>query len=111
MSENQSENQKNDSNENKNKKPKVPPMPKFNFYWIYGIIAVVFIALTFLPKNGANKTSKIEFINKMLLAHDVEKVVVVNKSVAEIYLKKEALKNDKYKDLKDRRICWSALLF
>ncbi len=104
MSENQSENQKNDSNENKNKKPKVPPMPKFNFYWIYGIIAVVFIALTFLPKNGANKTSKIEFINKMLLAHDVEKVVVVNKSVAEIYLKKEALKNDKYKDLKDRTI-------
>jgi cell division protease FtsH len=79
-------------------------MPKFNFYWIYGIIAVVFIALTFLPKNGANKTSKIEFINKMLLAHDVEKVVVVNKSVAEIYLKKEALKNDKYKDLKDRTI-------
>ncbi len=104
MSENQSENQKNDSNENKNKKPKVPPMPKFNFYWIYGIIAVVFIALTFLPKNGANKTSKIEFINKMLLAHDVEKVVVVNKSVAEIYLKKEALKNDKYKELKDRTI-------
>ncbi len=104
MSENQSENPKNDSNENKNKKPKVPPMPKFNFYWIYGIIAVVFIALTFLPKNGANKTSKIEFINKMLLAHDVEKVVVVNKSVAEIYLKKEALKNDKYKDLKNRSI-------
>jgi cell division protease FtsH len=104
MSENQSENQKNDSNENKNKKPKVPPMPKFNFYWIYGIIAVVFIALTFLPKNGANKTSKIEFINKMLLAHDVEKVVVVNKSVAEIYLKKEALKNDKYKELKERTI-------
>ncbi len=104
MSENQSENPKNDSNENKNKKPKVPPMPKFNFYWIYGIIAVVFIALTFLPKNGANKTSKIEFINKMLLAHDVEKVVVVNKSIAEIYLKKEALKNDKYKDLKNRSI-------
>ena len=104
MSENQSGDPKNDSNENKNKKPKVPPMPKFNFYWIYGIIAVVFIALTFLPKNVALKTSKIEFINKMLLAHDVEKVVVVNKNIAEIYLKKEALKNDKYKDLKNRSL-------
>ncbi|MFY8021031.1 MAG: ATP-dependent zinc metalloprotease FtsH [Bacteroidia bacterium] len=104
MSENQSGDPKNDSNENKNKKPKVPPMPKFNFYWIYGIIAVVFIALTFLPKNVALKTSKIEFINKMLLAHDVEKVVVVNKNIAEIYLKKDALKNDKYKDLKNRSL-------
>jgi cell division protease FtsH len=104
MSENKSEDPKNDSNENKNKKPKVPPMPKFNFYWIYGIIAVVFIALTFLPKNVAIKTSKIEFINKMLLAHDVEKVVVVNKNIAEIYLKDAALKNDKYKDLKNRSL-------
>ncbi len=103
MSENQQGEPQKDPFE-RNRKPKVPQMPKFNYYWIYAVIAVLFIALTFLPKNAAVKTTRIDFINRMLLAHDVEKVVVVNKSVAEIYLKKDAKGLDKYKELKDRRM-------
>ena len=89
---------------NFNRKPKVPQMPKFNLNWIYAVVVVVFIALTFLPKNVAIKTTKMEFISKMLMAHDVEKVVIVNKTNAEIYLKKEVLKNEKYKELSSRSI-------
>ncbi len=85
------------------KKPKLPPIvPKFNFYWIYGIIAVVFIALQFAPKDAALKTSKTKFFTEMLPSHDVEKLVVVNKERVEITLKKDALKNEKYADLKSR---------
>src|ERR1043166_6247431 len=86
----------------KKKKPKIPQMPKFNFYWIYGIIAVVFLFTWFMPHDVALKSTWYEVKNKMLLAHDVEKVVVVNKEKAEVYIRKEALKNDKYKELRNR---------
>ena len=70
------------NNPDKNKKPKLPPLvPKFNFYWIYGIVAVVFLALQFAPKDAALKTSKTKFLTEMLPSHDIEKLVVVTKSV------------------------------
>jgi len=92
----------NQESQNKKQKPKVPQLPKFNFYWVYAIILIIFITIQFMPHDMALKTTKIEFINKMLLSHDVEKVVVVNKERAEIYIKQQALKNDKYKELNNR---------
>ncbi|MBC7382948.1 MAG: ATP-dependent zinc metalloprotease FtsH [Bacteroidia bacterium] len=92
-----------ENNDNKSKRPKLPPvMPKFNFYWIYGIIAVVFIAIEFMPRDVAMKTTRTKFLTEILPSHDIEKVVLINKDKVEIYLKKDALKNEKYKDLKDR---------
>ena len=90
--------------QNKNRKPKGPNLPKFNFYWIYGIVAVAFLAIQFMPHDVAIKTTWFDVKNDMLLGHDVQKITVVNKERAEIYLKKEALKNEKYKGLKDRGI-------
>ena len=90
--------------QNKNRKPKGPNLPKFNFYWIYGIVAVAFLAIQFMPHDVAIKTTWFDVKNDMLLSHDVQKITVVNKERAEIYLKKEALKNEKYKGLKDRGI-------
>jgi len=84
------------------KKPKMPQMPKFNFYWIYGIIAVVFLIIQIIPHDVALKTTWFNVKNDMIATHDIEKIIVVNKDRAEVYLKKEALKNDKYKDLKNR---------
>ncbi|OYU97797.1 MAG: hypothetical protein CFE21_03350 [Bacteroidetes bacterium B1(2017)] len=87
----------------------MPPMvPKFNFYWIYGIIAVVFLALQLAPHDVALKTTKTKFFTEMLPSHDIEKIVVINKERVEIYVKKESLKNEKYKDLKDRSGLFSA---
>jgi AFG3 family protein len=84
------------------KKPKLPQVPKFNFYWIYGVITVIFIATWLMPHDVALKTTWYKVQNDMIMTNDVEKIVVVNKEKAEVYLKKEAVKNDKYKDLKDR---------
>ncbi|MCU0441344.1 MAG: ATP-dependent zinc metalloprotease FtsH [Bacteroidia bacterium] len=80
----------------------MPPVPKFNFYWIYGVVAVVFLATLFMPQDVALKTTWFKVQNDMIMTNDIEKIVVVNKERAEIYLKKEAVKSDKYKELKDR---------
>jgi cell division protease FtsH len=75
-------------------------LPKFNFYWIYAIIAIVVIALLFLPKDFAIKTTWLSVRNNMILTHDVEKIVIVNKEKAEVFIKKSALSNTKYKDVR-----------
>ncbi len=86
----------------KNQKPKIPQVPKFNFYWIYGIIFVIFIGLQLMPQDVAIKSSWFKVESEMIMSNDVEKIVVVNKKEAEVYIKQEALKNEKYKDLKNR---------
>lgn len=61
--------------------------PKFNFYWIYGILAVVFIGLTFFSNDTTSKETNWGQIKQMLADGDVEKVVLVNKELAEFYIK------------------------
>lgn len=86
-----------------NKKPKITNnMPKFNGYWIYGLVVVAFLALQFAPHDVSLKTTKTKFFTEMLPSHDIEKIVIVNKERVDIHIKKEALKNAKYSDLKDR---------
>lgn len=100
MSDNNSQDSK--SGNKKPLKPKLPPVPKFNFYWIYGVITVIFLAIQFMPHDVSLKTTWYKVQNDMIMANDVEKIVVVNKEKAEVYLKKESVKNEKYKELKDR---------
>jgi len=80
-----------DSKDNKNKKPDLKK-PKFSPYWIYGSIFVIFLALQL--SGGSNfsqtkKTSQAEFEN-YLRQGDVQKVEIVNKKVAKVYLTQEA---------------------
>jgi len=86
------------------RKPKVPQMPKFNFYWIYGIIAVIFITIQLMPHDVAFKTTWFRVQSDMIMANDVERIVVVNKERAEVTLKKEALKSERYKELKNNSL-------
>ncbi len=79
-----------------------PNLPKFNFYWIYGIIAVVMIGLYFMPRDFAKKTTWSDVRNNMILTHDVDKIIVVNKEKAEVYIKKASMNNSKYKDVKSQ---------
>ena len=79
-----------------------PNLPKFNFYWIYGIIAIVMIGLYFMPRDFSKKTTWSDVRNNMVLTHDVDKIIVVNKEKAEIYIKKASLNNSKYKDVKSQ---------
>jgi ATP-dependent metalloprotease FtsH len=80
-----------DSKDKKNKKPDLKK-PKFSPYWIYGSIFVIFLALQF--SGGSNfsqtqKTSQAAFEN-FLRQGDVQKVEIVNKKVARVYLTQEA---------------------
>jgi len=78
--------------------------PKFNFYWIYGILAVIFIAFQFMNTGeGAKKTGWGEF-KQMLENKEVDKIILVNKERAEIFLKPDVLNTEKYKDVKGQSV-------
>ena len=62
---------------------------------IYIVILAVLIAITFIDfGGGANEINWNKFENEMLQNNDVEKVVVVNRERADIYIKPESI--DKY---------------
>jgi cell division protease FtsH len=82
----------------------IPNKPKFNIYWVYGILALVFIGLQFTGSKSfkeADKTVTWSQLAKMIGKRDVEKITIVNKESAEIYIKKESIANDTtYKNIK-----------
>ena len=75
----------------KNKKEE-PKGIKFNFYWIYAIIAILFFGIQILNINTTTETSWQEFNRSMLQNKEVHKIIVVNREIAQIYIKKEFLK-------------------
>jgi len=77
----------------KSKFPKV----KFNFYWLYGILAVTFIGLQIMNWGGTTKEIGWGELKPMLENQEVEKLMLVNKEQAEIYIKKDKLALDKFK--------------
>ncbi len=95
------EDQKNQNTPNKSPFDKFPKgkRPKFSFYWIYGILALVFLGLQFMNFGAQTKKTDWKNVKQMLLDKDVQKIVLVNKDVAEIYIKADKLKDPKYKDL------------
>lgn len=79
---------------------------KFNPWWIYGIIAAIFIAMWISGQSRwvePSKTSVSKF-NDFLNLGQVDKVVVFNKSSAEVFLKPEALKDKMHIDLPKKDI-------
>lgn len=82
-----------------NNKSNKPPQKKFSFYWIYAVI--VFSMLSLLTINnigdGVKESNWIVFKTDLLKNEYVEKVVVVNKSNAQIYIKEDALSKEQFK--------------
>lgn len=72
------------------KNPKKP----FSFYWIYAIIGVVLISLNLFNWNGNMTDINLSEFEQMVKQGDVERVVVYNKQMAEVFLKKEALQKE-----------------
>ncbi len=108
--ENINKTQKTDSKGNESKNPLSGltggdgKKPKFNFYWIYGILAVIFIGFQFMNTGeGAKKTGWGEF-KQMLENQEVDKIILVNKERAEIFLKPEVLNTEKFKDVKGQSV-------
>ena len=95
-------------NNNKKDKPSIFPglpngkkgsKPKFNFYWIYGLLLVVFIGVQFLYSDSTTKKTDWGELQTMLKDGDIQRIVLVNKEFAEIYIDPNKLEEEKYKDV------------
>ncbi|MDD4553790.1 MAG: ATP-dependent zinc metalloprotease FtsH [Bacteroidales bacterium] len=79
--------------ENKFVPPKVKK-PKFSFYWIYAILGIIFITFQVMNYNSSVKEISWSKLEEFLMKQDVEKIVIVNKEKAEIYIKKDKILHD-----------------
>ncbi len=87
------------------KKPTLPKGLKdfkFKIYWIYAIIFIFFIGLQFIGAEVTQPTNWQEFNQSMLQSRKVEKVVIVNKEKAYIYIKKEFLPEEQFKKVRQK---------
>ncbi|WP_298715978.1 ATP-dependent zinc metalloprotease FtsH [Chitinophaga sp.] len=76
--------------------------PKFNIYWVYAFIGIALLAMNFvLPFSSQPKelSGFKEFQQRFLRTGDVEKLVVVNKALVEVYIKKERLSQPQYSEV------------
>lgn len=82
--------------------------PKFNIYWIYGLIALVFIGIQFIDFGGDLKEITWQkFEKEMLSNHDVEKIVVVNRDKAEVYIKEDKFKSKRYDQYRNKGVTYT----
>ena len=86
------------SKDKKNTKPFKEFKFKFNFYWVYGILFALILGYHFLsnPDLATSKLTKNEF-KELLRSNDVEKIVIVNNDVAQVYITSDALEKEKHK--------------
>ncbi|MDY0097753.1 MAG: ATP-dependent zinc metalloprotease FtsH [Bacteroidales bacterium] len=70
--------------------------PKFNSNWIFAILAISFIAIQLIYSGKSTPKALTRDLMEMISNRDIERLVVVNKEMAEIYLTKEALQSDRY---------------
>jgi len=82
--------------------PKLPKMPKvkFNFYWIYGILGIVLFGLYLNNMGASPKELGWGELKEMLVNQEIDKILLVNKEQAEVYIKKDKLGLPKFKDVK-----------
>ena len=82
-----------------------PKKSKFNFYWIYAIVIIALLASQFFSMNAKiDPITMPVFLKEVLPSGDVEKVIVVNEDMAEVYISEAALKNEKYKNVSKNRM-------
>ena len=72
---------------------------RFNTNWVFAILAVVIILFEVLFSSKAVQKATTSMIKEMFVNHDIEKLIVVNKDQAEIYLTSEAIESGRYPDL------------
>ncbi|MBB4118817.1 cell division protease FtsH [Mesonia hippocampi] len=85
--------------------PKKSPnnKPKFSSYWIYIGIILIFLGIQFFGGSSFNEPKKTNLaqFEEFLKNGDIQKVVVVNKQTANVYLTKEAEALEKHKKPKE----------
>jgi len=87
------------NNQGSDKKPDKNVKPRFNTNWIFAILAVSVIIFQLLAGGKTVQKTTTSEIKDMIANHDIEKVIVVNKDQAEIYLTQQALESGRYNNL------------
>lgn len=87
----------NNSSENKRPKQQVNNKPKFNMTYFYVLIIVALLGINiFTSGNKAVETTWHEVKTTMIKNNDIERIVVINREEANVYLKKDSY--EKYKE-------------
>jgi cell division protease FtsH len=87
----------NNSSANKKQKQQVNNKPKFNMTYFYVLIIVALLGINiFTSGNKAVETTWHEVKTTMIKNNDIERIVVINREEANVYLKKDSY--EKYKE-------------
>jgi len=78
--------------------------PRFNIYWVWAVIAIVLLGYNYLGNgftpDAHHLDSELEFRNNMLEKGDVARLVLVtNKNLVRVFIKKDSLEKPYYRDL------------
>ena len=87
------------NNQGSEKKPDTSLKPKFNSNWIFAILAFSIIAIQLIYGGKSVPKALTSDIKQMIANRDIEKITVINKEQAEIYLTKNALESGRYPNL------------
>ena len=82
------------------KKEKTPnKKSNLSSYWLYGLIAVFFISMSYFNNGGVSSDQRINIstFERFLNDDEVERVLVINKSLAQVTIKDDALQTSKHK--------------
>jgi cell division protease FtsH len=89
----------NNNNKGSDKKPDKNIKPRFNTNWIFAILAVSIILFQLLYGGKSVQKTTTSEIKDMISNRDIEKITVVNKEQAEIYLTLNARESGRYPNL------------
>lgn len=78
--------------DNKNQPKQMFKRPKFNIMWAYGAIAVIVIGASLFNRTDVAIKTNWDTVKEMIEKGEVDKIEVINKEQAEIYIKKDAVK-------------------
>ena len=94
-----------DNLNNKGSDPKGPKRVNINSYWIYGIIILVILAIN-MSVYLTNKTQTITMgkFEDMARSGDIDSVSVINKRVANVFIKTESLNKEKFKSIQQNTL-------
>ncbi len=73
--------------------------PKFNSNWIFAILAFSFIAIQLIYGGRSVPKALTRDLMTMIEKRDIEKLVIVNKEVAEIFLTRDAVESGRYPEV------------
>ena len=74
--------------------------PKISAYWLYGLIALFFIIMSYFNNDGMTNDQRINIstFERFLNDDEVERVLVINKTLAQVTIKDDALQTSKHKN-------------